>query len=33
MFLQGDIPFIQADTEFYTFLMKYSLGESEVYTA
>jgi len=33
MFLQGDIPFIQTGTEFYTFLMKYTSGDSEVYTA
>jgi len=33
MFLQSDIPFIQADTEFYTFLMKYTSGDSELYTA
>jgi len=33
MFLQSGIPFIQADIEFYTFLMKYTSGDSEVYTA
>jgi hypothetical protein len=33
MFLQGDIPFIQTDTEIYTFFMKYTSGDSEVYTA
>jgi len=29
MFLQSGIPFLQADTEFYTFLMKYTLCDSE----
>ena len=33
MFLQSDISFIQADTEFYTFLMKYTSSDSELYTA
>jgi len=33
MFLQSDILFIQADTEIYTFWMKYKSGDSELYTA
>jgi hypothetical protein len=33
MFLQGGIPFIQADIEFYTFIIKYTSGDSELYTA
>jgi len=33
IFHQGDIPFIQADTEFYTFIIKYTSGDSELYTA